>query len=134
MTITQGHGKGSDVPFLRRRKVKSLYQGEFIRRYLLWEGQRGSLREGDLDKRVVTVRQIHEGAFGLALKQAGGRVYGYQGDPRETAALENELLEPWAQRFLDMTAIEVFAQEAESDRKRRELGLRNFERPPWRRV
>jgi hypothetical protein len=122
------------MSFLRRRRVTSLYQGEFNRRYLLWEGQRGSLREGDLDKRVVAVRQMHEGAFGLAVHQAGGRAYGYQGDPQKTAGLEIALLEPWAQRFLDMTAAEVFAHEAESDRKRREQGLRTFERPPWRRV
>jgi hypothetical protein len=122
------------VPFLRRRRLKSVYRREFIRRFRLWEAQTGSLREGDLDTRVGIVRHMHEGAFGLAVHHAGGRAYGYYGDPAETAALERALLEPWAHRFVDMTAVEILAYETELDRRRRELGWRQIEKPPWRRT
>jgi hypothetical protein len=120
------------MPFLRRRRLKSLYQREFIRRCKLWERQTGSLREGDLDTRIGIVRQMHEGAFGLAVHHAGGGAYGHYGDPKETAALERDLLEPWAHRFLDMTAVEVLAYETELDRRRREVGMRQTQDPPWR--
>jgi len=80
------------------------------------------------------VLQMHEGAFGLALQQGGGRAYGYSGRPGDTAALERMLFEPWARRFLDLSATEAFAHQAEADRKRRDQGLGTFERPPWRRV
>lgn len=121
------------MPFARRRRLTSVYQREFIRQCKVWEGQTGSLREGDLDKRVGIVRQMHEGAFHLAVHNAGGSAYGHYGDPEETAALERALLEPWAHRFLDMAAVEVLAYETELDRRRREVGMRHIE-PPWRRT
>jgi hypothetical protein len=132
--MVRGPGDRSGMPFLRRRRLKSVYQREFTRRFRLWEGQAGSLRERDLDRRVEILRQIHEGAFGLAVHHAGGSAYGYYGDPEETAALERALLEPWAHRFLDMTAVEILAYETELDRRRRELGMRQIEKPPWRRI
>jgi hypothetical protein len=103
------------VPLLFGHRVKQLYLKEFSRVWLLWEEAR-SVDSADLDLRVARVRMIHRGAFATALRRSrASDVYGSDGDPVARAALERSLLEPVAQRFLQMTADDVLAYETRHD-------------------
>lgn len=103
------------MPLLFGFRVKQLYLKEFSRVWLLWEETR-SVEGADLDLRVARVRMIHRGAFSTALRRSrASEAYAPGGDPVARAALERSLLEPVAQRFLQMTAADVLTYETRHD-------------------
>ena len=103
------------MPLFFGYRVKQQYLREFSRVWLLWDETR-SVDGADLGLRVARVRMIHRGAFATALRRSrASDVYGRDGDPVVRAELERTLLEPVAQRFVQMTADEVLAYETSHD-------------------
>ena len=85
-------------------RVKRSYRKEFRRVWQMWEESK-STAGADLDLRIRRVRSIHETAWRVA-----SHVRTLYGRPARSAgleALERPLLEPWAQRLLQMTADDV---------------------------